>query len=581
MKSGIPASILVLGLSLAPAVRSPAAGAPQGPFVLHGFVDSETGAPPNCLPETERASRLAALGEEQGSRPAPGATALYPTYAWPLTLTLEDDLILVNYVDDDMSGAIVDYEGLPHSYNGHNGTDLSLLNFREMDHGWPVLAAAPGVVLSAVRGNPDRNYQAPFGSPNEVLVDNLDGTRTWYLHLRRNSLTVAVGETLQTGQVIGLTGSSGNSTDAHLHMECGTLFGVRDPWNGSYNTLPSLWSDQEPYVGNDPIHVYDMGVATRTSVGGDENNISWGVVKERFSQPDTLGTGEPILLVWMQMQGQATDSYTLEVRRPDNSLFSTASTSLGVKFQYGWHWWWWTFNGSVSPADYGQWTASIIVGGQTVRTTTFAVGPSTSFGPRFTPIAGKSFRINGSTRQDTLRVTNLGGPVTYSLAPNAPSFVSLSNDSIVVIGGVSDQPTRSRYFQAYATDAHARQDTIWYHIVDMSKPHEIDVVGVGPTPGAPGSAGLALEQNAPNPFMPSTAIRFSVPARAAVSLAVYDTAGRLVRRLLDATVDPRPEGHTVVWDGRTNSGAPVASGVYFYRLESGKAQITRKMLVVR
>lgn len=91
---------------------------------------------------------------------------------------------------------------------------------------------------------------------------------------------------------------------------------------------------------------------------------------------------------------------------------------------------------------------------------------------------------------------------------------------------------------------------------------------------------FALHANVPNPFNPSTEIRYEVPADAGhISLRIYDTAGRLVRTLIDGTVDAGRR--TVDWEGRTNEGEAVASGVYFYRLEgSGFAQ-TRKMTLVK
>ncbi len=90
---------------------------------------------------------------------------------------------------------------------------------------------------------------------------------------------------------------------------------------------------------------------------------------------------------------------------------------------------------------------------------------------------------------------------------------------------------------------------------------------------------LALSQNAPNPFNPSTTIRFAVPEAAAVELAVYSTSGQLVRTLVGETVDAGH--HVIVWDGRDLAGREVASGVYLYRLKSRSASIVRRMLLVR
>ena len=103
--------------------------------------------------------------------------------------------------------------------------------------------------------------------------------------------------------------------------------------------------------------------------------------------------------------------------------------------------------------------------------------------------------------------------------------------------------------------------------------------------GAPAALPRAwsLNQNAPNPFNPSTSISYSVPeqvAGALVSLRVYDLAGRLVKVLAEG---PRAPGdYTVFWDGASERGGRMPSGVYFYRLTTGDGRaFTRKMVLVK
>jgi flagellar hook assembly protein FlgD len=90
---------------------------------------------------------------------------------------------------------------------------------------------------------------------------------------------------------------------------------------------------------------------------------------------------------------------------------------------------------------------------------------------------------------------------------------------------------------------------------------------------------LELAQNSPNPFNPTTMIGYTVPARATVTLQIYDVAGRLVRTLVN---ESREAGrYSTVWDGRGNNGSQVGSGVYFYRLQAGNATLTRKMVMLK
>jgi len=90
---------------------------------------------------------------------------------------------------------------------------------------------------------------------------------------------------------------------------------------------------------------------------------------------------------------------------------------------------------------------------------------------------------------------------------------------------------------------------------------------------------LTLHQNFPNPFNPSTTIAFFLPTGGPVALRIYDVGGRLVRTLVDGSM---PIGtHRVTWNGMNDRGAPVSSGVYYYRLRAEKKTITKKMVILR
>jgi hypothetical protein len=114
-----------------------------------------------------------------------------------------------------------------------------------------------------------------------------------------------------------------------------------------------------------------------------------------------------------------------------------------------------------------------------------------------------------------------------------------------------------------------------------------DLNGVYDSPMLPTSPGLfpepvaaflTLRAAAPNPFRQGTDLGFSLPRASVVRLDVYDVAGRRVARPVDGLHLPAG-AHRVAWDGRNGQGAPVASGVYFLRLEA--AGETRQGRVVR
>ncbi len=101
--------------------------------------------------------------------------------------------------------------------------------------------------------------------------------------------------------------------------------------------------------------------------------------------------------------------------------------------------------------------------------------------------------------------------------------------------------------------------------------------------GIPLPRALKLSQNYPNPFNPSTTIRFELPGSAGakyqVTLAVYDTRGRLIRTLVDAELEPGR--HTALWNGRNEMGMQVPSGIYLYALKTADAVYARKMTILK
>jgi subtilisin-like proprotein convertase family protein len=90
---------------------------------------------------------------------------------------------------------------------------------------------------------------------------------------------------------------------------------------------------------------------------------------------------------------------------------------------------------------------------------------------------------------------------------------------------------------------------------------------------------LALGQNVPNPFNPSTTLTYQIAEAEHVRLAVFDVGGRRVRALVDRR--DAPGEHTVAWDGLDDVGRRLGSGVFFYRLEVGSKTIERRMILLR
>jgi len=90
---------------------------------------------------------------------------------------------------------------------------------------------------------------------------------------------------------------------------------------------------------------------------------------------------------------------------------------------------------------------------------------------------------------------------------------------------------------------------------------------------------VEVHQNYPNPFNPATTISFNLPKSSKVTLKIYNLLGQEVRTLADHVMEAG--SHSISWDGKDNSGDPVSSGVYFYRLNAGESKVVRKMIFMR
>ncbi len=95
---------------------------------------------------------------------------------------------------------------------------------------------------------------------------------------------------------------------------------------------------------------------------------------------------------------------------------------------------------------------------------------------------------------------------------------------------------------------------------------------VGPVYPVPAS--FNLEQNFPNPFNPTTTIRFTIPERSHISLAVYDLPGRRIATLIDGLMEPGD--HSSLFDASS-----LAGGVYFYRLRTNDRALTRRFVLLK
>jgi hypothetical protein len=180
-----------------------------------------------------------------------------------------------------------------------------------------------------------------------------------------------------------------------------------------------------------------------------------------------------------------------------------------------------------------------------------------------------------------------------SVSTNGQDWVTFSWDTTTFSGfaGLTPTPLGGDQFDLADVDLQYARFVKITDIGDLKKEglyngdFDLDAIVVlnGPTaipqeePNQPLS--FILEQNYPNPFNPSTTIRFKLDSPSHVKLRIFDTTGQLVQTLYNRFLDTG--AHEINWDGRDKMGYEVASGLYFYRLQTARQQQTKKMILIQ
>jgi len=164
-------------------------------------------------------------------------------FALPIDCAIGENCFIQNYVDVDPGPAAVDYVCGGATYDGHKGTDFRVLS-AAAGEGVAVVAAAGGKVLRLRDSMQDR-LMRDYGSRDElkrgigsndcgngVVIDHGEGWTTQYCHLRRGSISVKPGQSVQAGHRLGEVGYSGRADFAHVHLTVRHNEEVVDPFLG-------------------------------------------------------------------------------------------------------------------------------------------------------------------------------------------------------------------------------------------------------------------------------------------------------------------------------------------------------------
>jgi hypothetical protein len=193
-------------------------------------------------------------------------------------------------------------------------------------------------------------------------------------------------------------------------------------------------------------------------------------------------------------------------------------------------------------------------------------------------ISGGISRISNPDPRNTLIYGehNLSSdPIFASTTVGHPEYLRLANGSPCINSGTPD--TLGLELLPFDLAGNFR---IWDGRIDMGcYEHGSEAWVANDDPFVPELPGIITATNYPNPFNPTTTIAFSLPVAGRTTLEIYNFKGQRIRTLID---DYFPSGkHTAVWDGKADGGSSVSSGIYFYRIASGKHNFTGKMILAK
>ncbi len=288
-------------------------------------------------------------------------------FSWPVEGEPGKDVILVNHVDHDTTfNAIRNYNCTVYTYDGHDGTDFVLRSFRQMDSGVAVLAAADGHVIAVVDTLYDRNKVSIIerGFGNYIAIKHAEGYFTYYAHIRNGSAKVRVGQRVERGDPIALVGSSGNSTDPHLHFE---VWRRVDPFAGNCADRTSLWIEQHNISGEHTI--VDHGITTWPPL--------LDTIRERPPNTRLIDTSATTITAWSLHTGVTLgDVFSISWFTPQGARWFEFSSASPTTTNY---FYWWSFiDHSPSEMPAGDWTAVVSRNGVEVYRDTFSLSPVVS-----------------------------------------------------------------------------------------------------------------------------------------------------------------------------------------------------------
>ncbi|MCF8481783.1 MAG: M23 family metallopeptidase [Rhodospirillum sp.] len=298
-------------------------------------------------------SNRAAAQETGGTPPDFSRVETQPRLVFPLDCAIGKDCWVTSYVDDDPGPGVADFmcgplskrdsrPGKEGSDIGHKGVDIGIGHL-ESGRSVSVLAAAAGTVAGVRDEMPDISTRAenpPDVSGREcgngVRIDHGDGWATQYCHMKRGSIAVHPGQTVQSGQILGDVGLSGMTEHPHLHIQISRDDVVYDPFKGRpaeegcKGTGIPLWTPEVfAKMRYSPLVLNNVGFAWEKP---DRPRVRNGVYAK-----DVFPSDAPVLLVFVDMMGvEKGDHLLLQIIGPDGAPFHESKSDFDEKGYAQW-----------------------------------------------------------------------------------------------------------------------------------------------------------------------------------------------------------------------------------------------------
>jgi FlgD Ig-like domain/The GLUG motif len=357
-------------------------------------------------------------------------------------------------------------------------------------------------------------------------------------------------------EVGGLVGTAQNATISNCYTT-GSLSSLNNTGGiVGYDpscTISNCYSSCSAYGKNDVgglvgynagtiSNCYSTGTPSGGSSTGGFAGINWGSISNCFWDTQTSGTNTGIDPSNSRTTSGVTGETTAAMKT--TTIFQNAGWDYSIWYMdsgvnNGYPYFsWQNPSGTPLPVELSSFTASVNLGTVTLKWQTA------------TEVNNLGFDIERSSANNNF---NKIGYVAGSSNSNSPKNYSFT-----------DQPTGGTSFSYRLRQIDNDGNFKYYDAITLSLAF---------------STKAELMDNYPNPFNPSTAIKFYIPSLSDVTIKIYDILGKEVSTLLSKQTESG--FHIVYWNGKDKFGNSAASGTYIYKIEAGNFIQSKKMILLK